>query len=110
MSVTRAPDASRRLANRPTPAKHAPMATGSKAKAVAFLVGATLFWAGNYVVGAAAVREVSPLALTCFRWVIAAGPLLIIAQLVERPDWREVRRRWGLMAVLGGLGLAAYPL
>jgi drug/metabolite transporter (DMT)-like permease len=82
----------------------------SKARAVAFLVGATLFWAGNYVVGAAAVRSVSPLSLTYFRWVIAVGPLFLIAHLVERPAWGEVWRRWRLLLVLGVLGLAAYPL
>jgi drug/metabolite transporter (DMT)-like permease len=78
--------------------------------AVAFLVGATLFWAGNYVVGAAAVRTVSPLSLTCFRWMIAVGPLFVIAQVVERPAWREVWRRWRLLVVLGAMGLAAYPM
>jgi drug/metabolite transporter (DMT)-like permease len=82
----------------------------SKARAVAFLVGATLFWAGNYVVGAAAVRSISPLSLTYFRWVIAVGPLFLIAHLVERPAWGEVWRRWRLLLVLGVLGLAAYPL
>jgi len=78
--------------------------------AVGFLVGATLLWAGNYVVGAAAVRSVSPLSLTYFRWVIAVGPLLAIAQVVERPAWGEVWRRWRLLAALGAIGLAAYPL
>ena len=66
----------------------------SKAVAVGFLVGATLLWAGNYVVGAAAVRSISPLSLTYFRWAIAVGPLLAIAQVVERPAWGEVWRRW----------------
>jgi drug/metabolite transporter (DMT)-like permease len=83
---------------------------GSRVRAVVFLVGATLCWAGNYVVGAAAVRSVSPLSLTYFRWVIAVGPLFVIAQAVERPAWREVSRRWALLALLGTLGLAAYPL
>jgi drug/metabolite transporter (DMT)-like permease len=86
--------------------------TGGRSKAVAvlFLVGATLFWAGNYVVGAAAVRSVSPLSLTYYRWVIAVGPLFLIAHVVERPAWREVWRRWRLLLALGGLGLAGYPL
>lgn len=85
-------------------------AGGSRVRAVVFLVGATLFWAGNYVVGAAAVRSVSPLSLTYFRWMIAVGPLFAIAQVVERPAWREVWRRWRLLAALAALGLAAYPL
>ena len=86
------------------------MAGRSKARAVAFLVGATLFWAGNYVVGAGAVRTMSPASLVYLRWVIAAVPLLLIAHLVERPAWRDVFRRWLLLLVLAALGLAVYPL
>jgi drug/metabolite transporter (DMT)-like permease len=82
----------------------------SKAAAVAFLVGATLFWSGNYVVGAAAVRSVSPLSLTYFRWLIAVAPLFVIAQVVERPAWDDVWRRWRLLVLLGAVGLAAYPM
>src|SRR4051794_1536183 len=84
--------------------------SGSKAVAVAFLVGAGLCWAGDYVVGAGAVRGVSPFALTYYRWVIAVGPLFIIAHCLERPAWGEVWRRWCLLAALGALGLVGYPL
>jgi drug/metabolite transporter (DMT)-like permease len=81
-----------------------------KAKAVLFLVGATLFWAGNYVVGAAAVRSMSPFSLVYLRWAIAVVPLLLIAHVVERPAWREVWRRWIVLTVLALLGLVAYTL
>jgi drug/metabolite transporter (DMT)-like permease len=79
-----------------------------KPKAVIFLVGATLCWAGNYVVGAAAVRGMSPLSLVYLRWVIAAAPLVLIAQWLERPAWSCVLRRWPVLLVLAMLGLAAY--
>ena len=74
------------------------------------LVGATLFWAGNYVLGAVAVREMSPVALTALRWAIAAVPLLVIAQVVERPDWRAVLRTWPRQLVLSLLGMVGYAL
>lgn len=74
------------------------------------LVGATLFWAGNYVLGAVAVREMSPVALTALRWAIAAVPLLVIAHLVERPDWRAVLRTWPRQLVLSLLGMVGYAL
>lgn len=74
------------------------------------LVGATLFWAGNYVLGAVAVREMSPVSLTALRWALAAVPLLVIAQVVERPDWRAVLRTWPRQLVLSLLGMVGYAL
>ncbi|MFX0539130.1 DMT family transporter [Ornithinimicrobium sp. Y1847] len=77
--------------------------------AIALLVLATLFWAGNYVVGERAVRVIDPLSLTWLRWLLAAIPLVLIAQLVERPDWRVVLRRWRILLLLGIVGAAGYP-
>ncbi|MFB2579962.1 DMT family transporter [Herbiconiux sp. P15] len=74
------------------------------------LVAATIFWAGNYVVGAAAVETIDPVSLVLLRWLIAVGPLLLIAQLVERPRWRVVLRSWPRLLLLAGLGLLGYNL
>ena len=79
-------------------------------KPALFMVGAALFWAGNYVVGAVAVRSMSPFDLTFLRWVIAAVPLLVIAQLVEKPRWGAVFRAWPLLVLLGVLGMLGYNL
>lgn len=73
-----------------------------------FLVGANLFWAGNYVLGESAVRSMSPYSVVYARWGGAAIVLLALAQAVERPDWRHVLRQWRRMAILGGVGLAGY--
>lgn len=78
--------------------------------ALALLVLATLFWAGNYVVGEQVVPTVDPLSLTWWRWVLSVVPLLVLAQLVERPDWAAVARRWRVLLLMGLLGVASYPL
>lgn len=78
--------------------------------AVLSLLGATLFWAGNYVVGADALQSIDPLSLVLFRWVIAVVPLLVIAQFVERPNWRSVLAAWPWLTALGVLGLLGYNL
>lgn len=85
----------------PLPAKTGP---------VAALVGATLCWAGNYVVGAVAVRAMSPVSLTALRWAIAVVPLAVIAHLVERPDWRAVLRHWPKQLALAAVGMVGYAL
>lgn len=78
--------------------------------ALLLLALATLFWAGNFVVGERVVGSVGPLSLTWLRWVLATVPLLLLAQLVERPDWRAVWRRWPLLLVVGMIGAGFYPL
>lgn len=81
-----------------------------RAVAVLSLLGATLFWAGNYVVGAGAVQSIDPLSLVFLRWSLAVVPLLVIAQLVERPCWRSVLAAWPWLASLSVLGLLGYNL
>jgi drug/metabolite transporter (DMT)-like permease len=79
-------------------------------KASLCLVLATLFWSGNYVVGEAAVASMTPLELTFWRWALAAVPLLLLAQFIEKPDWRAVLRRWPALLVLSALGMSGYTL
>lgn len=79
-------------------------------KASLYLILATLFWSGNFVVGQAAVASMTPLDLTFWRWTLAAVPLLALAQLVEKPDWRAVLRRWPVLLLLSVLGMVSYTL
>ncbi|MFF2347840.1 DMT family transporter [Pseudarthrobacter sp. NPDC058119] len=78
--------------------------------AVFSLLGATLFWAGNYVVGAGAVHNIDPLSLVFLRWAVALVPLLLIAQLVEKPCWRSVAAAWPWLLALSVCGLLGYNL
>jgi len=84
--------------------------TLSVVKAALFLILATLFWAGNFVFGAAAVETVDPISLTWIRWAFAAIPLLVVAQLIEKPDWRAAVRHLPLLGVLGVLGITGFSV
>jgi drug/metabolite transporter (DMT)-like permease len=75
-----------------------------------FLALANLFWAGNYVFGEMVTREISPISLTFFRWVFAFAPLILLAQLIERPDWRAALREWRMHLLQSVLGLTGYTL
>jgi len=79
-------------------------------KAKIALVLATLMWAGNYIVGSIAVQTMSPLDLTWLRWLLAAVPLLILAQVVEKPSWRQALRHWPRLLLLSALGIGGYNL
>lgn len=81
-----------------------------RVRAALYLILANLFWAGNFVVGQAAMKTMAPLQLTFWRWALAAVPLLVLAHLVERPDWRGVLRRWPVLLLLSTLGMSGYTL
>jgi len=83
---------------------------GSRLLAVAAIAGTTLSWAGIYIVGDGVVEQVDPISLTFLRWGPAAVLLLIIAQLVERPDWRAVLRQWPKLLLLGCLGMVGFSI
>lgn len=74
------------------------------------MVAATVMWGGHYVLAGTAIAEISPFSLTLMRWAAAAVPLLVIAQLVEKPDWRRVRAQWPRLLLLASLGMLAYNL
>lgn len=82
----------------------------NKRSAWAALILTNLFWAGNYVFGKYVTAEVSPVWITFSRWVIAILFLLPLAILLEKPDWKMVRRAWLPLSVLGLLGVIGYNL
>lgn len=79
-------------------------------RAASYLILANLFWAGNFVVGQAALDTLDPLQLTFWRWALAALPLVVLAQVLERPDWAAVLRRWRVLLLLSVLGMSGYTL
>jgi drug/metabolite transporter (DMT)-like permease len=75
-----------------------------------FLVLATLFWSGNYVVGNLVADGITPLQLTAIRWSIAAPFLLVLAAILEKPNWSAALREWPMHLLQAALGLVAFCL
>src|SRR3546814_590476 len=48
--------------------------------------------------------------LPWIRWLLALIPLAIVAQLVEKPNWRAVVPHLPLLGLLGVLGITGYSL
>ena len=76
----------------------------SERRAYALLAAATLFWAGNWIMGRMLADLVPPAALTFWRWAIA---LALIAPVVGPRLWASralLARKWRPIVVLGLLG------
>ena len=82
--------------------------TASRGTAFVLLALATLFWAGNWVLGRALRETFEPNALNLWRWLIAALALAPFALPRLRGKWPVMRRSAGLLAVLALLGVALF--
>lgn len=67
-----------------------------------------LFWAGNAIVGRAAVGSFPPIALSIARWTGAFLIVLPFALPHLRRDWPAIRRQIWLMVALSATGIAAF--
>jgi drug/metabolite transporter (DMT)-like permease len=70
----------------------------------------SLFWAGNTVVGRAAVDLVPPATMTFVRWAIAFVVLLPFAWTHVVRDWPAIRRHLVAIALLALIGSAGYNI
>jgi len=80
----------------------------SKAAAFLLLALATLFWAGNWVLGRAMRDDFGPVALNFLRWLVA---VLALAPFALPGLWAKraaIRRSAGLLLLLALLGVALF--
>ena len=68
----------------------------------------SLFWAGNTIVGRAAIGLVPPATLTFVRWAIAFVVLLPFALPQLRRDWPAIRRHMVAIVLFALTGSAGY--
>lgn len=69
---------------------------------------ASLFWAGNWIVGRGMRADIPPLALSFWRWIIALAFILPLAWPYRRRDWPQLVPNWRWLALFGFLGTATY--
>jgi drug/metabolite transporter (DMT)-like permease len=74
----------------------------------ALLTLASLFWAGNWIVGRAVRDSMPPIALTFWRWGVAALLLAPIAVPRLAGRSRVLRRQWRVLFLLGLSGVALF--
>ena len=92
------------------PAHPADGTTPSRLWPYLLLTLAPLFWSGNIVVSRALRADISPVALTFWRWVVALAILLPVTWVELRRSWPVIRRRWKILVLLGLLGVFLYQM
>jgi drug/metabolite transporter (DMT)-like permease len=68
----------------------------------------SLFWAGNVVASRLAVGEISPMAITSLRWLIAAALLLCIQRRTLAAEWPQIAPRWRTLLWMGVFGYTGF--
>jgi drug/metabolite transporter (DMT)-like permease len=81
---------------------------GLLGQAYLLLILTTLFWGGNAIAGRLAVGEISPMALTCLRWVIVVIVMLPITGRKLLVEWPAIERRWRFTILMGTFGFTAF--
>ncbi|MDJ1158230.1 DMT family transporter [Chelatococcus sp. SYSU_G07232] len=81
---------------------------GLYGQAYLLLALTTLMWAGNSIAGKLAVGEISPMAMTCLRWVIVCAVLAVAAGGQIRAEWRALLPAWRSILLMGTFGFTGF--
>lgn len=81
---------------------------GTWRQAYVLLTLTTLMWGGNAIAGRLAVGEVSPMMLTCLRWVIVVTVLMPLVGRQVVAAWPQIRERWVFTIFMGAFGFTGF--
>jgi len=74
------------------------------------LIGAALFWSGNFIVGRAMRGDVPPVSLNFWRWLVALIILLPLSYGQLQRHLVLLKAEWKVIAGLGLTGIAAFHI
>lgn len=96
------------MPNAQSPPHNTIIGSSSATKAYALLTFTALVWAGNAVASKWAVGQVSPLALTSLRWLVACIALIPFAGRQVAREWRLALPNWRRILLMGCCGYTAF--
>lgn len=85
-----------------------PLPDRSGMEAYLLLIGTMLCWAGNAVIGRAAVGEVSPMMIVLGRWVGVMLLCLIFLMPRLKRDWPALKRHLPYLCLMGAIGFTGF--
>lgn len=75
---------------------------------IVLLVLTTAMWGGNSVAGRLAVGEMSPMVITCLRWLITCAVLAAIFGRQAAVEWPAARARWFYFIIMALCGFTIF--
>jgi drug/metabolite transporter (DMT)-like permease len=75
---------------------------------IGLAVLAAFIWSGNFIVARAVNKEIPPISLNFYRWLIASLVILPFALKTFQSEWKLVRRSWHYLFWISLTGIALF--
>ena len=72
------------------------------------LIFSTLFWGANFNLGKYVLDAVDPLAAAAWRFMLAAGMMVLVVMFKERPDWQGIRHNLPALITMALVGIFGF--
>ena len=69
---------------------------------------ATIIWSGNFIVAKAVHKEITPISLNFYRWLVAALIIFPLAYKRFRAEWSIVRKSWNYLFWISLTGISLF--
>lgn len=95
-------------ANAPSPSPLRRLASGLYGNGPVLLALTTLMWAGNAVASRLAPGHLSPMLMTCVRWMVVLAIVLVLFRRSIAREWPVLKRSWPTVLFLGAIGYTIF--
>ena len=75
---------------------------------IGFAVLAVIIWSGNFIVARSVIKQIPPVSLAFFRWLIASLIIMPFAIRLFKAEWPLVRRSWHYLFWVSLTGIALF--
>ena len=75
---------------------------------IGFAMLAVIIWSGNFIVARGVIKQIPPISLAFYRWVIASLLIMPFAISTFKKEWPVVRRSWHYLFWVSLTGIALF--
>ncbi len=75
---------------------------------IGLAVLATLIWSGNFIVARGVIKEIPPVSLSFYRWLIASVIIFPFAWKQFKKEWRTIKQSWHYLFWVSLIGIAMF--
>ena len=75
---------------------------------IGLAVLATLIWSGNFIIARGVIKDIPPISLAFYRWLLASVIILPFAIKKFRTEWTAVKRSWHYLFWVSLTGVALF--